>query len=234
MPASACPRMPRLSSKANFFRKLALRAMGSSDSPTTASASAETQDAVVGSIGPGNGTAGSTYASFVAYVQGEIVARGAYAVNSLGGLPSPGTAEGVFANFTGTAQVSTDTVMVPVNTPFSIRLQLQTIARVDVTFADSGTTTAFMNFGDTASLATNGPAFNVPDGYTVSSEAARVTDNVYSRCFCDWDHTGVVNSQDLFDFLISFFAGSADINYDGFTNSQDFFDFLACFFTACV
>lgn len=49
-------------------------------------------------------------------------------------------------------------------------------------------------------------------------------------CPCDWNHNGVVNSQDFFDFLGAFFASNADINQDGDTNSQDFFDFLSCFF----
>jgi hypothetical protein len=52
----------------------------------------------------------------------------------------------------------------------------------------------------------------------------------------DFNHDGMVNSQDFYDFLAAFFGGSerADVNRDGELNSQDFFDFLIAFFTGCV
>jgi hypothetical protein len=72
------------------------------------------------------------------------------------------------------------------------------------------------------------------------SSEARVRNGVVRvhatfACVADFNHNGVVNSQDFFDFLSAFFAGqlSADVNLDTFINSQDFFDFLTAFFAGC-
>ncbi len=64
---------------------------------------------------------------------------------------------------------------------------------------------------------------------SIVSTSARLT----ARCPADWNHDTIVNSQDFFDFLTSFFAGDADFNGSGSTNSQDFFDFLTAFFAGC-
>jgi hypothetical protein len=71
----------------------------------------------------------------------------------------------------------------------------------------------------------------------VSNDCATVTSDeaTYLVCAVDFNCDGSLNSQDFFDFLGAFFAGTpnADFNADGAINSQDFFDFLTAFFAGC-
>ena len=74
----------------------------------------------------------------------------------------------------------------------------------------------------------------------VSTEVSAVADvrPVYSA---DWNRSGSVTVQDIFDFLADWFsggaasnnreAGGADFNSSGATTVQDIFDFLAAWFT---
>ncbi|MBC7772725.1 MAG: hypothetical protein H7210_09550 [Pyrinomonadaceae bacterium] len=80
-------------------------------------------------------------------------------------------------------------------------------------------------------LTLEGSIYNVRIGgqeFFIDDICAAVT------CACDWNADFFLNSQDFFDFLVSFFGGDADYNLDGVTNSQDYFDFLTCFFSGCV
>jgi hypothetical protein len=71
----------------------------------------------------------------------------------------------------------------------------------------------------------------------VSNACGSVTSDTSSLTICpaDFNCDGVVNSQDFFAYVGSFFGGlaNADFNHDGMVNSQDFFDFLAAFFSGC-
>ncbi|MBC7773630.1 MAG: hypothetical protein H7210_14135, partial [Pyrinomonadaceae bacterium] len=49
----------------------------------------------------------------------------------------------------------------------------------------------------------------------------------------EWNNDYVVNSQDVFDFFQSFFAGDADVNSDGVTNSADYFAYIIGFVRGC-
>ena len=52
-------------------------------------------------------------------------------------------------------------------------------------------------------------------------------------CRCDWNLSGAVSLQDLFDYLGSYFANKGDFSGDGTTTVQDIFDYLACWFQGC-
>jgi hypothetical protein len=58
---------------------------------------------------------------------------------------------------------------------------------------------------------------------------------LYGYCPGDFNTSGVVSVQDIFDFLAAYFAGdlTADINGTGGVSVQDIFDYLAAYFAAC-
>jgi hypothetical protein len=54
-------------------------------------------------------------------------------------------------------------------------------------------------------------------------------------CTADFNHSGDITVQDIFDFLDAYFANqsSANINADAGISVQDIFDFLAAYFSGC-
>lgn len=63
----------------------------------------------------------------------------------------------------------------------------------------------------------------------------RVTVPACVACAGDFNHSGVVTVQDVFDFLAAYFSGSAtaDVNNSGSVTLQDIFDYLTAYFTPC-
>jgi hypothetical protein len=56
---------------------------------------------------------------------------------------------------------------------------------------------------------------------------------VTPTCPCDWNSSGGLTVQDIFDFLAGYFTGNGDVNNSGSTTVQDIFDFLSCYFAGC-
>ncbi len=53
-------------------------------------------------------------------------------------------------------------------------------------------------------------------------------------CIADFNNSGTISPQDIFDYLNAWFAGSASANINGgILSVQDIFDFLAAWFTGC-
>lgn len=65
---------------------------------------------------------------------------------------------------------------------------------------------------------------------SVGTEATLVSAGTRLPCPCDWNNSGDISVQDVFDFLTGFFSNAGDFNGDGMTTVQDIFDFLTCFF----
>ena len=71
-------------------------------------------------------------------------------------------------------------------------------------------------------------------GVVVPREPSRVRVQI-GVCAADFNNSGSVSVQDIFDFLTAWFASnpSADINRNGNVGVQDIFDFLARWFAGC-
>jgi hypothetical protein len=81
-----------------------------------------------------------------------------------------------------------------------------------------------LTFGDSTSAAAGAAIY-----------AATVRDAA-PRCVADFNGSGSVTVQDIFDFLAAYFSGNpaADVNGSGSVTVQDIFDYLAAYFAGCV
>lgn len=120
-------------------------------------------------------------ASFNVMINGTPAISGNWTQASVhGSAPFNTLGNGVFQDFNGIFQGATDVVMVPANTPFSISMFLLVYSEINLPAGASISLFASTDFAHTASFATSGQAFNVPDGYTVNSAEAGVTDNGFT------------------------------------------------------
>ncbi|MCC6319862.1 MAG: hypothetical protein IT438_00305 [Phycisphaerales bacterium] len=67
---------------------------------------------------------------------------------------------------------------------------------------------------------------------TIGGVPARLSLRVCVGAPADWNCSGGVTVQDLFDFLSGYFVSQGDYNADGQTSVQDIFDFLTGYFGA--
>lgn len=86
---------------------------------------------------------------------------------------------GLLANFDGSTVVTTGLFNVPVNTPFAIRFGMNTATVLRTRYGSVFSMEVGVDFSDTAKFPTDGPAFNLPAGYTINSVDAGIVDNRY-------------------------------------------------------
>jgi T5SS/PEP-CTERM-associated repeat protein len=74
---------------------------------------------------------------------------------------------------------------------------------------------------------------NLPAGCRIVQTATAVT---LVSCPADFNSSGTLSVQDIFDFLAAYFGGDprADFNHSGAISVQDIFDFLAAYFAGCA
>jgi hypothetical protein len=88
------------------------------------------------------------------------------------------SSSGLLVGFDGDSAITTPLFNVPVNTPFTIILQLSLSAGVFAPANEISDMTASATFSNTFKISTSGPAFNLPAGYTINSAEAGIVDNV--------------------------------------------------------
>ena len=95
----------------------------------------------------------------------------------------------------------------------------------------NGNTVYTLEAGDTPdSSVLVGVSFAFIDAAAPSRNLARL-----GACLADFNCSGAVTVQDIFDFLSAYFASdsAADINASGAVSVQDIFDYLAAYFAGC-
>ncbi len=96
------------------------------------------------------------------------------------GVSTPPTTTGLLLNWGPDHTVATPLWTLPVNTPFTLTLQLNVAAEVSVILGDGYITSALSDFGNTLSFATDRPVFGLPAGYSANSAEAGVIDNLFA------------------------------------------------------
>jgi len=95
------------------------------------------------------------------------------------GVQQPTSATGSLIGFDGDDVIASPTFNAPVNTPFSIALQLSAFAAVQASNSDAFSSSATSDFDNTLTFATDRPVFNLPDGFTASSADAAIVNNTF-------------------------------------------------------
>jgi hypothetical protein len=91
--------------------------------------------------------------------------------------------------------------------------------------------------GTTCSVLASGACTGANTSYKGDGTVCNVPgNNTTPCCRADFNQSGAVTVQDIFDFLAAYFTSNAqaDINGAGGVTVQDIFDFLAAYFTGCV
>ncbi|MBX7165540.1 MAG: PEP-CTERM sorting domain-containing protein [Pirellulales bacterium] len=141
---------------------------------------------ILASMGSGSSPTSRLGGSVEFYIESGL--SGGFWNNSFGGTyglsitPSGGPVydrTGLLANFDGSTVVTTGVFNVPVNTPFAIRFGMNTTTVLRTEYGSVFSMEVGVDFSHTAKFVTDGPAFNLPAGYTINSVDAGIVNNAY-------------------------------------------------------
>jgi hypothetical protein len=100
-----------------------------------------------------------------------------------------------------------------------------------------GPTTGACCAGTTCSVATAAACTGANTHYSGDGTVCNAAGNNRTPCcLADYNQSGTVTVQDIFDFLNAYFTNNnlADINHSGAVTVQDIFDFLTAYFAGCT
>lgn len=125
---------------------------------------------------------------------------------------------------------------VDINTDFTFDIDLTDPGAIR--YIREGLNAGRLNFMITSLAATVQQSSVTPSFYTkeypaeIGGVPARFNIRVCVGAPADWNCSGVVTVQDVFDYLNDYFVGRGDFNADGQTGVQDIFDYLGAYFGA--
>lgn len=128
-------------------------------------------------------TAGNKFSesllSATLFVNNSMVGDGVYTLTSANGGTATGSGTGWLTNIDGDDILTSGNVVVPVNTAFAVRIILSGGSRSFMENADTGTTSAELDFDNTLTFATDRPVFNLEDGFTANSASVGIINNQF-------------------------------------------------------
>ena len=136
---------------------------------------------ILGTHSPGPGHYSGNLANVSLTVQaGNNSAGGVYNQSARNGVIQPVDERDMMVGFSGNDDLQTPLFTLPVNTPFTMFVQLVTSVQVNLDYREGFIVSSLSDFGSTLRFATDRPVFDLPAGYSVNSAEAGLINNTFT------------------------------------------------------